>query len=225
MATIKLSAIVTEIAGSVGGTTFRRFANGTIMQNKVSGASKNRLLNNPALPGLTTIINQWSVLAQATRDLWIAQALLFQFPDKFGILKNLSGRQLYIKLNSQAKFSGFTPPDVNTLSSLVEVTTIKVLTLETVPFAEIELFDPIDNVNISIRAEQIPNASVGFSFKKREIIFNQIINLTINVDFTTAFFNKFPLVQIGDIFNLYIVFTNSSGFRSQMSGRQGQIFV
>lgn len=215
MAVIKLGAFITDIAGSVGGTTFRRIPNGISITNKTRGSSRDRLLKNKALPLLTSIVNGWSNLNIGIKNLWIQQTLNFQFPDKFGDLKNLSGRQLYIKLNSQALFNNIPPPDVTALSSVVLVPEILSIVADTSPSIVIVLKDPINNQSINVQAQPIASKSVGFSVTNRQIFFSEFAINEDTFNLGKEFFEKFRTVQDGDFFNFYIYYTNTSGFRSQ----------
>lgn len=220
MATIKLGAIITEIAGSIGGTTFRRGRNLTVMQNKQFGVSKNRLLGNQALPKLATIIQSWTSLASAEKTKWNNEALNFQFPDKFGDLKNLSGRELYIKLYAQNFFVGGGLPDVDNLSSLVQVADINFVVISTIPLAFVSLNSNLVNTTIFFQFEQINNTSVGFTYTRRKIDYSVLVVNDANIDFATSFFAKYPTMQIGDVFNIYIGTSNEYGFRSIIQGVQ-----
>lgn len=118
MAVAKLGALVTGLAGSIGGTTFRRGNNFLVVQNKPKGPSKSRLATNTVLTRNVQTIQAWTSLNTGTQNAWDDAALLYQFPDKFGDLKNLTGRQLYIKLTTQAQWAGFTVlPDPTALDS------------------------------------------------------------------------------------------------------------
>lgn len=101
MANIKLGAIITDIAGSVGGSTFRRTPAGIILYNKQGTQIKSAFAKNSVKNKLGAILGSWNFLETAVKDFWIDKATLYTFPDKFGTLKNLTGRQLYTKLNSQ----------------------------------------------------------------------------------------------------------------------------
>lgn len=101
MANIKLGAIITDIAGSIGGTTFRRTPAGIIAYNKQGTQIKSAFAKNSVKNKLGAILGSWNFLETAVKDFWIDKATLYTFPDKFGTLKNLTGRQLYTKLNSQ----------------------------------------------------------------------------------------------------------------------------
>lgn len=120
MALIVLGAIVTDIAGSIGGTTFRRGTTYKSAYNKSSGPAFNKVKPNRVLPVLTNIIRGWGSLTQSVQNQWDAQATIYQFPDRFGNLRNITGRQLYIKLTSQALTAGYTtPPDPFNLTGIV----------------------------------------------------------------------------------------------------------
>lgn len=119
MAVIKLGAIVTGIAGSIGGTTFRRTREGLSAMNKSGGPSRNRARQNSILNTLRARIQAWTDLTPITRGDWNDAAPLFQFPDKFGDLKTLTGRQLFIKLSTRAQLIEEPIPDPNSLDAVI----------------------------------------------------------------------------------------------------------
>ena len=120
MATFKLGAIITDIAGSIGGTTLKRNGGYKVIMNKSSGTSYSKSYNNPSLQYLPFIFKSWSYLDNAEKSAWKEQALLFKFPDKFGTLRTLSGRQLFVKLNAQRWLHTPSFVDVSGLTSFVE---------------------------------------------------------------------------------------------------------
>ena len=120
MATFKLGAIITDIAGSIGGTTLKRNGGSKVIMNKSSGTPYSRSYNNPSLQYLPFIFKSWSRLSDDVKAAWDEQALLFTFPDKFGTLRNLSGRQLFVKLNAQRWLDTPSFVDVYTISSFTE---------------------------------------------------------------------------------------------------------
>ena len=89
MATFKLGAIITDVAGSIGGTTLKRNGAYKVIMNKSSGTPYSRSYNNPSLQYLPFIFKSWSKLDNAEKAAWNEQALLYTFPDKFGTLLNL----------------------------------------------------------------------------------------------------------------------------------------
>ena len=124
MATFKLGAIITDIAGSIGGTTLKRNGGYKVMMNKSSGTPYSRSYNNPSLQYLPFIFKSWSRLAEEEKKAWEQQALLYTFPDKFGTLRTLSGRQLFVKLNAQRWLATPSFVDVSAISSFTEPFTL-----------------------------------------------------------------------------------------------------
>lgn len=101
MASIKLGAIITDIAGSVGGTTFRRTPRGIIAYNKQGTQIKSAFAPNSVKMYLGAIFSKWALLSPQEKNFWDEQATIYQFPNKFGQLVNLTGRQFFTKLNAQ----------------------------------------------------------------------------------------------------------------------------
>lgn len=213
MATIKLGAFITNIAGSVGGTTFRRHQNAIVVSNKTRGASRNRLLNNNALASLRTVIQNWSLFTQALRDSWATQAALFQFPDKFGDLKNLTGRELYTKLAAHL-LAVFKPsPNPNTLSSVVTTSPLLLFEVEHDDHAFITFTDPTPDMWALVQVEFLKSEAISPTFTRREIIaFSDNPPLQI-IEFENELFAKFPFLEEGDLIRAYVTFMNRDGFR------------
>lgn len=133
MAVIKLGSIVTGIAGSIGGTTFRRTKNGNSALNKPKGPAKARIKGTQSLQVLRQYIQAWGNLAPEDQDDWNAEAPNYLFPDKFGDLKALSGRQLYIKLGNRRALTGFSLPVPLPSDSTVPSLVTYNLSVDTIP--------------------------------------------------------------------------------------------
>lgn len=213
MATIKLGAFITNIAGSIGGTTFRRNQNKIVVSNKTRGASRNRLLDNEALGSLRTVVQNWSLFPQATRDSWATQAALFQFPDKFGDLKNLTGRELYTKLTAHLLAVNETTPDPNTLSSVVTTSPLVDFHIELGTDAHIDFAIPTPNMWAIVQVEFLKSLAISPTFTRRKIIaFSENPPMQI-IEFPDELFAFFPFLAIGDQLRAYVTFMNRDGFR------------
>lgn len=101
MAVFQYGGLITRISGSIGGTNFRLFRNMPVISNKSYGGSRNKLLSNPRIFQLRWLFSQWRYLHPDDRTAWLNLAAAIKFPDKFGTLRYISGRELYIKFNSQ----------------------------------------------------------------------------------------------------------------------------
>lgn len=213
MATIKLGAFITNIAGSIGGTTFRRNQNKIVVSNKTAGASKNRLLDNEAIGFLRIIIQNWSLLPQATRDAWATQAALYQFPDKFGDLKNLNSRELYTKLSGQLLAVQEPSPNPNTISSVVITSPLDIFTIDLGVEAFVTFTIPTPGMWGLVQVEFLKNLAISPTFTRRKIIAFSANPPNQRVDFGPALFEHFPFLAVGDQIRAYITFMNTDGFR------------
>ena len=101
MANIKLGAIITNIAGSVGGSTFRRTPAGIILYNKQRQQIKSAFSKRAVKNRLGAVLSGWSLLDGGTRSDWEDLAPLYPQLNKFGDSVTLTGRQFYTKLNAQ----------------------------------------------------------------------------------------------------------------------------
>lgn len=101
MARIQLGALITNIAGSVGGTTFTRQRNGIVMSNKNKGQSLAKSQTNLRRVQLGYIFQMWSRLGNTKQNDWRSLAASYTFLDKFGNSKYLTGREFQIKMQSQ----------------------------------------------------------------------------------------------------------------------------
>ena len=84
MAVIKLGSIVTDIAGSIGGTTFRRTSTGHAVYNKQGSQIKSAFARTSRKNALANIFRAWGELDKATQDAWAENALIYKVPDRFG---------------------------------------------------------------------------------------------------------------------------------------------
>lgn len=215
MAKFLLGALVTNIAGSIGGTTFRRVPNGLSMFNKIRGTSKSRLLQNNRLPEIGQIFQRWSQLTDTQRAGWNAQALLVTFPDKFGNQKNLTGRELFSKSNIQLLPTG---------SSVINSDGF---TKDTVPFEfasavwDLGADDLLlsfnglaSGVTFLISAEVSNKSILQPTFKSRKVILQGAIDLPGDFDVLPSLLENFPYVSSTMEIIFYVQQINSFGMLS-----------
>jgi len=99
MARAKLGMIVTEINGKIGGNVFRQVKGKTVISTKSTNANRTKRQLNVGLMLTSTVTQAWSSLDSDTQDKYIQAAKNFIFAGPYGSQKNLSGRELFIKLN------------------------------------------------------------------------------------------------------------------------------
>ena len=215
MAIFKLGAIVTDVAGSVGGTTLRRGVSNYAMYNKTRGGSKNKLLQNKQLGAIGYIFRQWNLFDDATRTLWNEQALLFTFPDKFGVARNLTGRQLFTKMNIQLLPVGGSITDPTGMTNIVET---GVLDRVTITAAFSSCLITISGISATTTALVQAQVCLGNpkkpNFSRSEVLTSITSDHGYTANITIPFYAKYPFYT-ADYSAIFIVtFMNEFGFKS-----------
>ena len=99
MARIKLGAFVTDIRGSIGGTTFQAGKFGYIAKNFPLQPTPKNDKQNVTKQRLTSLAQSWGTVSGATRDAYNAYAFAYpQYPKAGGTVK-LTGYQVFLKYN------------------------------------------------------------------------------------------------------------------------------
>ena len=216
MANIKLGAIITDIAGSVGGSTFRRTPAGIILYNKQGTQIKSAFAKNSVKNKLGAVITSWTNLDKTDKGFWIDKATLYTFPDKFGNLKYLTGRQLYIKLNTQ-----FIPAnDVLSITPWYDTKPGQVVVDVKCDVGVEEFIIEFDNqVDDLFMLVQVTPTTRGANPKPRKKAFNTYAKLVAGSNIYNiwgGFFQQFPLVEAKQFYNVNIILMTPSGFQSSV---------
>jgi len=217
MASIQLGNIVSSIAGSVGGTTFRRTQRGQIMYNKQNRQNKSANSKNSVKNKIGSILQKWGSLEETDRELWNIQASLYPQKNKFGEVVYFTGRQFFTKLNSQlipinrvsdiehvepTNFSGY----VVGIDSLLDMGEIN-----------LELSEPNGDFTILVQAYRL---RPGANTKPTKKFFNTAIVFEKSKKSHNIFGEvaaQFGFLKVGDKFGFNIYFLNNSGFKSSVS--------
>jgi hypothetical protein len=215
MAIFKLGSIITSIAGSIGGTTFRRGIQNPSMYNKSLGASRNTLLQNKQLNPIAIIWKQWSLLTTNQRTVWNQKALLFTFPDKFGVQRNITGRQLFNKLNVQLLPTNTSIIDATYLSDYHNAYNIDSCTIDParqIANIEITTNDTAQKYLIQVESQQKQIFKPTFTRSKAFVIVGQPSQDLINMG-PQFFADNRPLSAAYTVI-IYVTAINDSGFKS-----------
>ena len=218
MATFKLGAIITDIAGSIGGTTLKRNGTYKVIMNKSSGTPYSRSLNNRALGYLPFIFKQWTLLNDLQKNSWNDLALRYTFPDKFGALRNLSGRQLFIKLNAQGYYLNGSLVNPDEITSQLDVYSINqaafIPELHQFTFAVINDSGNSQYYYVSIELSLQPLRTP--TFISRQIVGVYELTGTTGVDILEDILKLYPYYSQAYNARLYVQAINTSGFKSVM---------
>jgi|SRR3990172_9549793 len=100
MALIRTSALITDITGRIGGSTFQRTQGGLIMRPQRAKSRNTSNLVQYNKVGMSTITNAWTGLTQAQRDQWNQYAIWRNIKMSKNPTRTISGHQIFIRENS-----------------------------------------------------------------------------------------------------------------------------
>ena len=218
MAKFILGAIVTDVAGSIGGTTLRRGVRGHSMYNKQPKKISQSITNNVMRLKIGQVMRNWSLLDLENQTLWNNQAQNFTFPDKFGNQVKLTGRQLFIKLNSQMLVFGDEKPDVNLLNSEVQQPILlSVDAYLNIGGITLSFSQPLEYAVLAFALRQKPKSGGVKPHAHFKVDFIKQVEEEDTVNIYSDVIKCFPNIQAGQYYELHIYNINSSGFTSAVT--------
>ena len=138
MARVTYGALVTELAGSIGGVTFQKNSSGNVARlksKKPLNPNQDQSDNNVIFAQLVAL---WPTLSQANKDTWDALAAAHDHTTPWGETKTLNGFQWFISCNRNLLLAGenviqaapvwsaVSPPNVFTLAADADHLTINI---------------------------------------------------------------------------------------------------
>jgi hypothetical protein len=100
MARITLGGIITDISGSIGGTTFSNNGSGLTAKNKVNGKRSRTTNQLISLNNSISIFNLWNSLSNAQKVVWNDYATAYTKVDRYGKTKTLNGYNWCLLINT-----------------------------------------------------------------------------------------------------------------------------
>lgn len=128
---IQTSMLISQMAGSLNGSTVRRSRYGLVLQNKASGLQRNTTALGVRRNIFAFLAHQWTVLATNHKQQW--QDISNENPqtDKFGNPIILSGYAYYLKIQNvmlTANYNPITADDYDNKVDTINSLTVKQLT-------------------------------------------------------------------------------------------------
>jgi len=106
MASVQYGSVVTQLKGSLGGTTYQSNRNGFSARNKPLPRNPKSRSQSLGRGVIARFSQQWRLLSQPDRDSWDVVAPDWPAVDKFGNPVTLSGFNVFIKANGWIYFCG-----------------------------------------------------------------------------------------------------------------------
>lgn len=216
MASFRLGAIITEIQGSIGGTTIRRTPRNPVLYNKQGRQFRSANSVNSQAFALGNIFRSWGSLEQDRKDFWNGIAPLNPQKDKFGKDVLLTGRQFYTKLNAHLLPVG-SSVDVSTFSDVLSAPVVDTVAIDrTNERVFIRTQVVIINSYVMIRVYPLRSGSNSSITNSSKFISKQFVNEVQGIDFFNDFKTAYPFAKVGDRFGVNVFFMNAWGFRSDV---------
>lgn len=215
MATILLGALVTDIRGSIGGSTIRNVGSTFVLSNKSRGASQNIISSNKTLFSKRDIFQSWNLLSASERKEWFGLSELYPQLDKFGNLVVLGAYQFYTKFYIQQSVTGlrvYLPVDYSNHISSGAVPLFRITFIS----QKVEIIfegSPVPTF-ILVQVYPVRNKNVRTNFNRRKFIFFKQVQLAADIDITAEFLNRFGVIDGRTNYRAVIYFQNYFGVRS-----------
>lgn len=213
MASIKLGSIVTQIAGSVGGTTFRRSRYGSVMFNKQKGRSKSLNASNTAISRLQSYLQGWSSLSQSDRDNWDLYASNFERTNKFGEVVRYSGRELYVSIRHAIFGTAIPLEQPNDISNTVRIPVIGGFNINPGSSFEVAFDNSVTGSWVAMQVQELQTSASRPLSKRYRTIFKTELTGASSYDFTNDVRNETWFNSSGNNIVLWFYYINSTGWR------------
>lgn len=213
MAVIQLGALVTSIAGSVGGTTFTRGRNTIRMANKSRGHKPTLSKNQDGLSVIQQAFNAWSNLTTENKQAWNTNAATFQHPNRFGVMVPYTGRELFTSLWVTCDFIGENPPAPTELDATVSVINFDVFSLSGAPSAQIEVTTTAEPCYFFVQAQRLRPSEIEKPHKRYKKLYSNFVEDNATFSIQTELENYIGRWYAGDRIQFWVTPVNSFGFR------------
>lgn len=208
---IKFGSLVTDGRGKIGGHVASKNRGGAYLRTKVTPVNPQTSFQSVARARITTFSQGWRSLTAAQQSAWNSAVSNFQKTDIFGDLKNPSGLNLYVRLNSNITEAGGTaivlPPLPGTVTAPLTVTLTGAAGTPALSVAWTGGAIPADTAWV---ARLTPQVSAGRSFVKS--LYRNLLVLpaadTTPTDILTEYNARFGTLVAGQRIFLEVVAVN-----------------
>jgi hypothetical protein len=215
MAVFRLGALVTDIVGSIGGTTFKRQGSTLVMMRKSPGASRGSTQKNKRLANNKQIFSSWRNLTEADQTAWNVNAAATKVKNKFGQDVNISGVAFQRRCELAGQVFLYSNIDPTTFTTDINLYTQNDVTIDW-GTRELKLFynAPDGAIAVGVMLEYSQNQLNSPQFTRRGVI--EIFEADGNSSFTISL-NSIPALDfLNSNYNLrvYIYTCNATGWTS-----------
>lgn len=212
--------VVTDMRGKLGGHVFTKSRQGATVRTKVTPVNRQTPAQGVIRGIFGNLSRQWNTLLEPQRETWQRAAEEFKRTNVFGDQVALSGKNLFISLNTNIATAGGTTRSVAPVESAVS-TIADFSVTATVMTRTIDLQLTIPGIiapNEVLIVEATMQNSAGrynFSGQYRQVATCPADDIISEVDLGTAYIQKFGSIRVGAKISFRVYIVNSvTGFAS-----------
>lgn len=223
MANIKLGSIITDIQGSVGGSTFRRTPRGVILYNKQGTQIKSAFATASRKNQLGNVFAAWQNLSAEEKKYWNEQATLYPQKNKFGSVVYLTGRQFFTKLSAQM-LPAQEPIQISPLDDRLSTSILQ--NIACIPgSSELTIaFDTaIDDFFVYVSVYPLRKGARVKPHAHFKRTYTKIVSGLAEINIWNAFKEQYPLAVVGDKFGANIQMCSYSGFLTSVQAMEFEL--
>lgn len=115
---IQFGSIVVDARGKLNGHVFKKTAFGNSISRLASPRNRFQWQTNPQLNRNALIMSAWNNLTDFDKNIYNVFATANPFPNAFGVLRNIGGRAMFVKLTQMLDFPGVSYPVIDSLTNI-----------------------------------------------------------------------------------------------------------
>lgn len=223
MANIKLGSIITEIQGSVGGSTFRRTPRGVILYNKQGTQIKSAFATASRKNQLGNVFAAWQNLSHEEQKYWNEQATLYPQKNKFGSVVYLTGRQFFTKLSAQM-LPAQVPVQISPLDDRLSTSILQ--NIACIPGSDeltIAFDTTIDDFFVYVSVYPLRKGARVKPHAHFKRTYAKFVSGSTKINIWNAFKTQYPLAVVGDKFGANIQMCSYSGFLTSVQAMEFEL--
>ena len=223
MANIKLGLIITDIQGSVGGSTFRRTPRGVILYNKQGTQIKSAFAAASRKNQLGNVFSAWQNLSPGEQKYWNDQATLYPQKNKFGSDVYLTGRQFFTKLSAQM-LPAQEPVQTSPLDDRLSKSILKkIACIPKEDMLAIYFDTTIDDFFVYVSVYPLRKGARVKPHAHFKRTYAKFVSGSEKINIWDAFKIQYPLAVIGDKFGANIQMCSKSGFLTSVQALEFEL--
>ena len=223
MANIKLGMVITDIQGSVGGSTFRRTPRGVILYNKQGTQIKSAFAPASRKNQLGNVFSAWQNLSPSEQTYWNNQASLYPQKNKFGSDVYLTGRQFFTKLSAQM-LPAQAPVQTSKLDDRLSASILQYI--KCVPASKeliIEFDTAIDDFFVYVSVYPLRKGARVKPHAHFKRTYAKVVSGLAKINIWNEFNVQYPLAVVGDKFGANIQMCSYSGFLTSVQALEFEL--